>query len=81
VPLSSAGTYGRMGAPAMELLNALNPCVCLRDGGQGFVGGCLARAQCEPNARAMELMFRAGLMVTARCSRFKSDSVPSASTA
>jgi hypothetical protein len=71
VPLFSAGTYGRMGAPAMELLNTLS--IHASASGtvvKGVVGGCLARAQCEP-ARAMELMFRAGLMVTARCSRFE----------
>jgi hypothetical protein len=32
----------------MELLNALNPCVCLGTVVKGLRGECLARAQCEP---------------------------------
>jgi hypothetical protein len=49
--------------------HALNPCVCLRDGGQGTSSGGVpcARAQCEP-VQGNGTMFRAGLMVTARCS-------------
>jgi hypothetical protein len=45
--------------------HALNPCVCPGTVVRGLSGECLARAQCEP---VQGHMFRAGLMVTARCS-------------
>jgi hypothetical protein len=67
-PLSGV-RFGRMGAPAMELLNTLS----IHASASGTVvkglrqGECLARAQCEP-VQGNGTMFRAGLMVTARCS-------------